>query len=216
MLPWRPALLLLLSSLLLAVPARGQASLDFNVKGAFKGMQVAALRGTGFVVARSPTAEVEKGDQLVSVNGVLLSRLTLQQALQQAPGSEAVMMPLVLMREEGEEGGEGGEALQAFVKLQVVVPETMRFRPRTEARKKVVKAKLEAAKAKKAQREQKMREMEERKKRLQEAEEARAAAAEKARDMAAEVEKQKAKSIADAKKQALSEAKGHRAALSPF
>mgnify|MGYP004140066907 CR=1 FL=1 len=34
-----------------------------------------------------------------------------------------------------------GEALQAFVKLQVVVPETMRFRPRTEARKKVAEYK---------------------------------------------------------------------------
>jgi hypothetical protein len=209
-----PVLLLLVLQLLLvallAPRAAAQASLDFNVKtgASVKNMRVGALRGTGFVVARSHTPEVEKGDQLVAVNGVMLSRLTLQQALQQAAGSEAVMLPLVAMREDGDEGGGAdGEALGAFVKLQIVAPETMRFRPRTEARKKVVRAKLESARAKKAQREQKLREMEERKKRLQEAEAARAKAAEAARTMAAEVEKQKSQSIADAKRQALAEAK---------
>ena len=205
-----PPLLILLLVALLAPRAAAQASLDFNVKtgASVKNMRVGALRGTGFVVARSHTPEVEKGDQLVAVNGVVLSRLTLQQALQQAAGSEAVMLPLVAMREDGDEGGGAdGEALGAFVKLQIVAPETMRFRPRTEARKKVVRAKLESARAKKAQREQKLREMEERKKRLQEAEAARAKAAEAARTMAAEVEKQKSQSIADAKRQALAEAK---------
>lgn len=185
--------------------------LDFDVKDSGAGFKLLPKKGTGFVVTKSSSGSVEVGDQLVAVNGVPLSQMTLHQALQRGADKGAILLPLVTKKPaDAVDDGTPGENLRAFIKLEVIAPQTMRFRPLSDARKKSVRAKLQktrSATAQKASREKKLREMEERKQRLREAEAARAKAAEQAREMEKELEAQKAKRIADAKKQALAKAR---------
>ena len=118
-----------------SAPATPLADVDFHVNlaatGPLPSIRIMPTNGTSFLATASELPEVQRGDQLMGVNGMPVSSLSLMEALQSEPNTTHVL-PLVAVAEELGLGG----ILQGFVRIEIIRPSKLQFRPTTDDRKK--------------------------------------------------------------------------------